>query len=95
MPTADDVKGLAKLARLNLSEEETTRLKRELPNIIEYVQQIDKANTDNVEPMSHSHGAVNVMRDDKAESLLESEEALANAPDRSGRFIRVPIIIDQ
>ena len=95
MSTIGDIKALANLARLTLSKEEEERAKRELPTIIEYVQQIEKANTDEVEAMSHAHGAINIMREDKVEALLSSKEALSNAPDTSGKFLRVPIIIEQ
>jgi aspartyl-tRNA(Asn)/glutamyl-tRNA(Gln) amidotransferase subunit C len=45
--------------------------------------------------MSHVHGSKNIFREDVVEPSMPTEEGLSNAPDRSGRFFRVPIIIEQ
>ena len=56
---------------------------------------LNKVDIDGIEPLSHVHGITNVFREDKTEELLTSEKALSNVPDKSGTFIKVPIIIDQ
>ena len=95
MINEDDVNKIAKLAYLIVTPEETHRLKNELNSILEYVKHLESADVKDVAPMSHVQGSTNVFREDKVETSLSNEEALGNAPDKSGRFIRVPLIIDQ
>jgi aspartyl-tRNA(Asn)/glutamyl-tRNA(Gln) amidotransferase subunit C len=91
----DDVKKIAKLAYLIVGDEERKKLGKELNSILEYVKHLETADVSNVSAMSHVHGSTNVVREDVVKPSLTNEEALKNAPDRSGRYIRVPIIIDQ
>lgn len=93
MLTKADVLKIAKLARLHLSDDEVAALAKELDGILEYVKQLEKIDVTSVEPTSHVHGVTNVFRNDVVSPHLPVSEALRNAPDSSGRFIRVPIII--
>ncbi|MEZ4753802.1 MAG: Asp-tRNA(Asn)/Glu-tRNA(Gln) amidotransferase subunit GatC [Bdellovibrionota bacterium] len=95
MITEDDVKKLGELARLYLSDAEIKKLTPNLNNIFGYMEVLNKVNLEGIEPLSHVHGITNVYREDQAEKLISSEEALKNVPDKSGTFIKVPIIIDQ
>ena len=95
MVSAEDVKKIAKLAALSVSPEEVERFTRELNAIFAHVEQLRAVDVSSVEPMSHVHGSINVFRDDKVAGHMDCELALSNVPDRSGRFIRVPIIIAQ
>lgn len=95
MINEDDVNKIAKLAYLIVSKEENQKLQKELNSILEYVKKLESADVSQVTAMSHVHSATNVFREDVVQDSLPNEEALKNAPDRSGRFIRVPIIIDQ
>ncbi len=91
----NDVNKIAKLAYLIVSPAEKVRLQKELNSIMEYVNKLESADVSNVKPMSHVLGSTNVFREDVCATSLSNEEALKNAPDKSGRFIKVPIIIDQ
>ena len=91
----DDVKKLAHLARLQIEPAELAAAGEKIGSILTYVKQLDKINVEGVAPMAHVHGAINVFREDVALPSMEVEQALLNAPDKSGRFIRVPIIIEQ
>lgn len=91
----DDVKKIASLSNLVFTPEKLSKFTGELASILGYVQQLEKINVSNVEPTSHAHGATNFFREDVVETSMPVEEGLQNAPDRSGRFIRVPIIIEQ
>lgn len=82
-------KNLAKLSRLNFPE----RFKKDLENIISYVGKLNSVNTEGVEPLSHVHGAKNVWREDLVVSS-SPEEILEGAPDKSGTFVRTPLVID-
>ena len=86
---------IARLARLHLSDDEVPVLAKELDGIFQFVRQLEKIDVSEIEPMSHVHGVTNVFRDDAVVAPLSVEETLKNAPDSSGRFIRVPIIVGQ
>lgn len=89
----DDVLKIARLANLLVSEEEGAALTTDLNAILEYVEKLNEIDVTSVEPMSHVHGSVNVFRQDEVQPSMSLEESLKNVPDRSGRFIRVPIIV--
>lgn len=90
-----DVKKIAKLAHLYVSDSEASVLTGELNAILGYVEQLNKIDVSSVSPLSHVHGAVNVLRPDEVEPSMDNAKALTNAPDKSGRFIRVPLVIGQ
>jgi len=85
---------VARLARLDLSEDERTRMETELTSILAHVENIQGLELDSVEPTSHALPLSNVMRPDAAATCLSQEEALANGPEvEDGRF-RVPRILE-
>lgn len=90
----EDILKIIKLARLSAESENLSKLTQDFNSILSYVEQLEKVNVDNVEPLSHVHGANNVFRSDMMESLLTTDEALSNAPEKSGSFIKVPLIIE-
>ena len=92
--TAADVKHIADLSRLSVTPEEVERLSSELSTIIEYVEQLGTVATEGVEATSHVLPLENVMREDLPTPSLPREQALRNAPDGTGKFYRVPRIID-
>lgn len=85
---------IARLAHLMVEEREAVELQGNLSSIFDYIGKLEKVDVSNVQPMSHVHGTTNVFREDLVEPSLTVEEGLRNAPDLSGRFIRVPIIIE-
>ncbi|MDQ0219828.1 Asp-tRNA(Asn)/Glu-tRNA(Gln) amidotransferase subunit GatC [Peribacillus cavernae] len=90
----DQVKHVAHLARLGITEEETEMFTRQLDQIISFAEQLNELNTDNVEPTSHVLDMKNVMREDISKQGLPIEEVLKNAPDSKDGQIRVPSILD-
>lgn len=92
MITIKDVEHVAKLARLELSEEEKVKFSKQLGDILKYVEQMNKVDTTNIEPMSHAIPIVNVMREDKVVTEQTKEELMANAPSKEDGFFRVPKI---
>ncbi|MCL5063073.1 MAG: Asp-tRNA(Asn)/Glu-tRNA(Gln) amidotransferase subunit GatC [Nitrospiraceae bacterium] len=92
--TNEDVKHIARLSRLHLSDEETDTFSGQLSSIMEYVEQLNSLDTGNIEPTSHVIPLNNVMRDDILMTSLPVEEALKNAPDSTEKFYRVPKIIE-
>jgi len=92
--TQEQVRWVAHLARLDLSEAELETLTRQLRPILEYVDQLQKINTDNVEPLAHPLPIHNVFRPDEPAPSLPVDEALRNAPDRRANFYGVPAVLE-
>ncbi len=93
--TREEVEHIALLSRLALEPGEIELYTRHLQEILEYAEQIQQLPTDDVEPMSHSVRIANVMReDDRVGPMLDTGTALANAPDRSGPYFRVPKVTE-
>lgn len=88
------VEDLSRLARLSLTDEETIRFGGQLDQIVTYIDKLNELDTSGVEPTSHVVELCNVFREDIANASLQREEALANAPDHTDRFYRVPKIIE-
>lgn len=89
-----EVEYVARLARLTLSEEEKERFTHQLDQILEYVQQLNQLDTENVLPTSHVLDLKNILREDEVKPSLPLSEALANAPQANGDFFVVPKVID-
>ncbi len=92
MINTDDVKHVAKLARLELTEAETEKFSKQLGDILKYVEQMNEVNTDGIEPMPHPIPVYNVMREDEVKYEHTKEEMMANAPYEENGFFRVPKI---
>lgn len=89
----DQVRHVAKLARLALDEPALQRLEGQLESILHYVARIAEADVRDVEPMAHALPLVNVLRDDDVEPSLPLEQVLQNAPESDGPFFKVPKVI--
>jgi aspartyl-tRNA(Asn)/glutamyl-tRNA(Gln) amidotransferase subunit C len=90
----DQVRWVAHLARLDLDEAELEMMTRQLSAILEYVDQLQKINTDHVEPLAHPLPIHNVFREDEPAPSLPLGAALQNAPDRRGDFYGVPAVLE-
>ena len=90
--TVKDVEHVAKLARLELTEEEKEKFTRQLGDVLKYVDQMNEVHTSNVEPLAHPIEFVNVMRDDVIHYEQTKEQLMANAPDEENGFFKVPKI---
>jgi aspartyl-tRNA(Asn)/glutamyl-tRNA(Gln) amidotransferase subunit C len=91
--TTDDVRHVAKLARLHMTQSELEKITKELGSILQYVNKIGQLDVKNVPPMAHALPIHNVLREDVVEPALPVEKVLRNAPDRDGDFFAVPKII--
>ena len=94
MISREEVRHVARLARLSLTDEELERMREQLDAILAYIDKLRELDVEGVEPTSHAVPLVNVMRDDELAPALSQEAALANAPDRAGELFRVPRIIE-
>ncbi len=96
MPPATDeaeVRRIARLARLNLSDAEVRLFTGQLAQILDYVKQIESLNTAGVEPLAHALPVANVLREDEPHNGLTSNQALANAPSVERDCFRVPAVV--
>lgn len=92
--TKDQVKKVADLARLAISEKETEMFTEQLSSILKYAKKINELNTEDVEPTTHGIDLKNVLRKDESKQWITSEEALKNAPDKQDGHFRVPSILE-
>ena len=88
--TRDGVLHVAALARLELTEDEITRLETQLSDILEAVGKVSELDLADVPATSHPLDVVNVWDEDEPRDCLPVDEALANAPEREGGFFKVP-----
>jgi len=88
------VEHVAKLARLEVSEDEKAMFSRQLSAILTYMDQLKEVDTEGVEPTATVLPTENVWREDAVRLSLAQEQALANAPEQADGFFRVPKIIE-
>ena len=88
------LKHIAKLARLRMTEEEALSYQNDLNEILTYVETIGELDTEAIEPMSHVLEIKNVWREDKQGKPEGQESILSNAPSRDGDYYKVPRIIE-
>lgn len=93
--TKDDVKYIANLARLKLTDKETEYFTGQLSNIINYVDQLKELDTSNIEPTTHAMPMQNVFREDVVKQSLKTEDVLKNAPATENALFKVPRIIEE
>jgi aspartyl-tRNA(Asn)/glutamyl-tRNA(Gln) amidotransferase subunit C len=86
----EEVLHVARLARLDLTDEEVERFQDQLNAILEAVGKVAELDLSAVEPTAHPLDLVNVWRADEPRPSLTVEDALVNAPDRDGALFRVP-----
>ncbi|WYP27480.1 Asp-tRNA(Asn)/Glu-tRNA(Gln) amidotransferase subunit GatC [Alkalihalobacillus sp. FSL W8-0930] len=92
--STDQVKHVANLARLAISEEEAQMFTKQLDDIISFAEQLNELDTEGVEPTTHVLNMKNVLRVDKPDAGLPVEEVLKNAPDHEDGQVRVPSIME-
>ncbi len=92
MISKKEVEHAAKLARLELTEEEKEKYTEQFSKILDYFNQLNAVDTEGVEPMAHVLPMKNVMREDKVELTYNREEILQNAPLEEDGFFKVPKI---
>lgn len=89
------VRRVALLSRLELSDAEITQFSGELSDIVTYIEKLNELDTENVEPLAHCLAVHNVLREDTPTPSLSNEQALANAPQREEEYFKVPKVLDE
>jgi aspartyl-tRNA synthetase len=90
----EEVKHVAKLARLKISDSEAGALRKDMNAILEYVETLNELDTEEVHPMSHVLNLKNVWRDDKPLNPKKTKELLSNAPMVERNYYKVPKILE-
>ncbi len=91
----DEVRHVAELAKLHLTEDEIEQYTEQLSDILDYAAMLQEVDTSHVAPTPFVLPLVNVMREDVPHPSLSNEEALANAPDSSDGFFRVRAVFEE
>lgn len=93
--STEQVKHVANLARLAITEEETEKFTKQLDAIITFAEQLNELDTENIEPTSHVLDMKNVLREDIPQKGLPQQEVLKNAPEHQDGQIKVPSILGE
>jgi aspartyl-tRNA(Asn)/glutamyl-tRNA(Gln) amidotransferase subunit C len=88
------VKKVSKLAKIKINEKEETKLIEELNNILGWVDELKKVDTEKIEPMLSVFNESMVMRKDKVSSKISNELVLKNAPESKAGFFVVPKVVE-
>ncbi len=89
-----DIEKVARLARLELSEEEKVTFGNQLEQILTYMEQLNRLSTTGVEPTSHAIPIHNAFREDVSRPSFQQEEVLGISPDQEDGHFKVPRIIE-
>ena len=87
------IREVARLARLNLTDDEATLFASQLGDVLGAIDQLKQLDVENVKPMPHAYDQFNVFREDKESPGMAVDEALANAPDKDEPFFKVPKVL--
>ncbi|CAN5670782.1 Asp-tRNA(Asn)/Glu-tRNA(Gln) amidotransferase subunit GatC [soil metagenome] len=91
--TIEDVDKIATLSKLKFKDEEKVKLQKDMNKILEYIEQINELDLENVKPLENINETENVVREDVVMPGLTTEEALKNAPAKTGRYFKVPKVM--
>ncbi len=92
--TSDDVRHIALLSRIGMTDEEVELMRDQLSNILENFDILRQVDTEGVEPTGHSVNVTSVMREDRSRESLSREDVLGNAPLVEGDRIRVRAVLE-
>jgi aspartyl-tRNA(Asn)/glutamyl-tRNA(Gln) amidotransferase subunit C len=92
--TSSDVKRIAHLARIEITEAETAQTLAQLNEIFKLIEQLQSVNTAGIEPMAHPLGGSQRLREDRASEQPDREANMKNAPARQDGLFLVPRVIE-
>ena len=91
--TKNDVEHIAKLAKLEIKEDEINEFTSQLNQMLEYVDKLNELDTENVKPLSHPVEGENVFREDILKTSIPTYDALKNSASRTEEYFKVPKVI--
>ena len=89
-----DVAYIARLARINLTDQETSAFQKQLGDVLKYVDKLRQADVSRVEPAAGALPAFNVLREDASRDWFTAEQALSNAPRKANDLFIVPKVVE-
>ncbi len=89
-----DISYIARLAHLELGEEEANLFSGQLGSVLNYMEKLKELNVDNIEPTMHGHGRVNAFREDEVRPSMDRDAALNNAPGRTETEFLLPKVVE-
>ena len=90
----DTINKIARLSRIKLDDKESEDYINDLNSILDWVEQLNEVNTENVEPLSNISSSILPKREDVSKDTNSSEEILENAPDKLEGFFAVPKVVE-
>jgi aspartyl-tRNA(Asn)/glutamyl-tRNA(Gln) amidotransferase subunit C len=87
------VDNLAHLSRLEFNDQDKQEIKKDLQKMISFVDKLNELDTASVKPLLHMSDNINMLREDEAKGSVSREEALQNAPEKTGYYFKVPKVI--
>ena len=91
--TDEEVRHIAALARIAMTDDEMELMRDQLSNILDHFEVLNQVDADGVEPTGHSVDVVSVMREDEVAESFPLNDILANAPSREDDFVRVKAVL--
>ena len=95
--TTDDVKHIAKLANLPITDQQVQQYQQQLSSVLEYVEKLKEVDTTSVQETSQVTGLTNVYRKDQVDQdrMLTQQQALSNTPQQKDGYVVVPAVIEK
>ena len=90
----DTLNKIAHLSRLDINENDTDKILKDMNNIVAFVEKLNEVNTDGVEPLTTMSHEINALREDEVKPHLSHERALKNAPKKDEDYFRVPKVLE-
>lgn len=88
------VEHIGKLSRLYLTEKQIEKFTNQLSAVLDYIEELSKVETKNLEPIGNITGLFNVWREDKIKPSFPSKEMLKNAPEKEGSYLKVKAVLE-
>ena len=90
----EQLQKIAHLARLEMPESAEKEMMDSLNSVLNWMEELNEINTDNVKPLTHMSLEVNALREDKVIPNISREQGLKNAPKQDGEYFRVPRVME-
>lgn len=90
-----DMENVANLSRLNIPEQDADEYIKELSEILDYIDNLQQINTDDIQPTTYALPMQNVFREDEVRPSLDREKALQNAPVKEDGYFKVPRVLEE
>lgn len=90
----ETVEKMAHLSRLELNEDELSKMQEDLSNTLDWMDKLNEIDTENIEPLISMSDNKNIMREDVIKEHISHQDALKNAPKKDSDYVRVPKVLD-